>query len=157
VAAIALLMIYVPDRRGTIAGPSTSLSSKSQVLSAGCGLLLSPDVKCPETPECYDAVRTSGEALNAVKRDCNDRHTWEVFALGELPPDTPSAGIRTAAERVCNFTTLTTIGGFDKATWRIEVLGPTADELRAGKRTYRCLGGNPNKPFTSPQMTWPPR
>ena len=127
------------------------------MVAAGCGLLVDPDVKCPEMPECYDSVSSSGGALNAVKRDCNGRHTWEVFALGELPADTPSTGVRSAAARVCNFTTLTTLGGFDKATWRIEVLGPTAEELSAGKRTYRCLGGNPGKPFTSPQMTWPPR
>jgi serine/threonine protein kinase len=153
VVAIALLTVYIPDRGGTV-GPSRSTSSQGQILATSCGLLVNPDVKCPDAPECYDGISTSGQALNAVKRDCNERHTWEVFALGELPADTPSTGVRTAAERVCNFTTLTTLGGFDKATWRIEVLGPTADELRAGNRTYRCLGGNPGKQFTSPQMTW---
>jgi hypothetical protein len=100
---------------------------------------------CPSSAQCFDQLAASGEMLEAKSLPCLGPHTWEVFALGTLPPELASVGYQAirgsqSVARLCNPATLTLVD-LQAARWQIEVLPPTPTALASGDRTFRCLAG----------------
>jgi eukaryotic-like serine/threonine-protein kinase len=96
------------------------------------------NAKCPTTAECYDAAKKPAA--------CSGRHTWEVFAYADLRASAnvtnPQDGARSPEIRdVCDSTNLVVLDKVDPFDWTVEILAPSAEDLRAGRRTYRCLAG----------------
>jgi hypothetical protein len=144
--------------RATPASTSPSVSSSN---AAGNCLLsqVAPGAKCVSKAECYDQLTFPGGIARAAALSCNAAHTWEVFALGDLPPGLTKVDYQTvknnkAVRDVCNILTLSTVD-LQAADWAIEILPPTPEAFRGGDHTYRCLAGKgPNK-LTRPQFAKP--
>jgi hypothetical protein len=120
--------------------PPSGRPAPGPVNATPCGTNLPTlaNARCPTTAECYDAAKNAA--------GCGGRHTWEVFAYADLPASAnvsdPQSGARNPAIRdVCALTTLAVLQQGDPFLWSIDVLPPTAEALRAGNRTYRCLAG----------------
>ncbi|NNJ63251.1 MAG: protein kinase [Dactylosporangium sp.] len=144
------------------AGPATAEqpgfpSVVASDVGTGCPSAVTSAARCPTRPECYDVLVVTGGAASAKRLDCAARHTWEVFAVGELPAAAMSADHRVVAsnpqvKEVCSMTTLALVAGFGALNWRTEVLPPTADAWRAGDRTYRCLAGQGTNALVGPGL-----
>jgi serine/threonine protein kinase len=110
------------------------------------------NAKCPATAECFDTAKKPVT--------CGGRHTWEVFAYADLRAGTtvsdPQAGARSPEIReVCDSTNLFVLDRISPLGWTVDVLAPTADELRAGNRTYRCLAGKGANALNGQTLTRP--
>jgi hypothetical protein len=102
-------------------------------------------------------VRVDGGVGTAETVACGDRHTWEVYAVGDLPAgatpaDLPRARAGDIVRRVCNEGNFRTVSLRMDQGWRFEVLLPTAAGLTAGDRTFRCLAGKGPDRLTGPTL-----
>jgi Septum formation len=85
---------------------------------------------------------TEGVA-SAENVPCTGRHTWEVFAVGELaatadPADAESdQGVRV----LCSEGSFRVISLRLDEGWQFDVLPPSRSAFDSGERTYRCLAG----------------
>jgi hypothetical protein len=123
----------------------------------GCLVPLPATARCPDTVECFGAVRVTGSAITAEAVACGDRHTWEVYALGDLPAgatpaDLPRVRADESVRRVCNEGNFRMVSLRMDGGWRFEVLPPTAAALAAGDRTFRCLAGMGPDRLTGPTL-----
>ncbi|MFB9238533.1 serine/threonine-protein kinase [Plantactinospora siamensis] len=131
------------------AGPSRPAGRPSSGAAAGlpgCRSGLPAGARCPTSTECFGPVRIRGTAAEAQPVACAGRHTWETYALGELPADVDPRdedAVRAAAGgRVCTTATFARVTGLASAGgWRFEVLPPDRTAAAAGDRSYRCLAG----------------
>ncbi|MFC4109804.1 serine/threonine-protein kinase [Micromonospora zhanjiangensis] len=134
-----------PETRGT-ATTGTPVPSGGIALP-GCRGRLPGDGRCPTELECFGPVRVRGTHASADRVPCAGRHTWESYALGDLPAATTVDDYQTvkaepAVRLVCAAGTFTqTTGLAAGAEWKFEVLPPTPEAAAGGERTYRCLAG----------------
>lgn len=118
-----------------------------------CNLTLRPELRCPDDLECFNG-RMSNSPRTLTVAACTGRHTWETFAVGELPTRLRAADHATiradrAILEACgaeSFRLLTL--RMDANDWQYAVLLPDAADLAAGENRYRCLAGKgPNQLF----------
>jgi serine/threonine protein kinase len=146
-----------------VASPSLDpLRATGGATLPGCLVPLPATARCPDTVECFGAVRVDGGAVTAETVACGDRHTWEVYALGDLPAgatpaDLPRVRADASVRRVCNEGNFRTVSLRMDGGWRFEVLPPTAAALAAGDRTFRCLAGMGPDRLTGPTLARAPR
>ncbi|MFB6396590.1 protein kinase domain-containing protein [Polymorphospora lycopeni] len=113
----------------------------------GCLIPLPDGARCPGEMECFGDTRTQGGRLVASRVPCTGPHTWETYAIGDLPADVAGADHATivadpAVRRLCNTTNLlTTSLMLNLGGWQLEVLPPTPEAVAAGDLSYRCLAG----------------
>lgn len=113
----------------------------------GCQLPMRADLRCPDDLECFVGRSSADRPAVILATACTGRHTWETFAIGDLPSELITADHSTlradpAIRAVCNeqvFRTVTLV--LDTRDWEFEVLPPDAEALRDGDRTFRCLAG----------------
>jgi hypothetical protein len=105
---------------------------------------------CPASAQCFGVITVSGGVARAQSLPCTQPHTWEVFALGELPAGV--TGVRYPAVKsdqkvaqVCSSATLMIVD-MDARTWQVDVLPPSPEAFAGGDRTFRCVAGTgPNE------------
>ncbi|MEU6022503.1 serine/threonine-protein kinase [Micromonospora sp. NPDC047134] len=133
--------------------------SATGVLRPGCATVpetLPSGVRCAEELECFGPVQVRGQRAQASRVPCDTRHTWESYALGELPAALLDAGhdeivADPAVQRVCNEETFRLVtGGRQPIGWNLEVLPPAEGEA---DRMYRCLAGRGLNGLASPTLT----
>jgi hypothetical protein len=93
----------------------------------------------------------------ADRLDCTRRHTWETFAIADLSVSSSSTDYRAVSadpqvKAVCNTMTLALVAGAEVSGWRIDVLPPTADAVRGGDRSFRCVAGKTDNGLVGPQI-----
>jgi tRNA A-37 threonylcarbamoyl transferase component Bud32 len=138
----------------TPAAPPTAAPSTSAQGCAPSGML--PGARCVTKPECYGELVVSGGSARAPVVPCDSPHTWEVFALGDLPTEVAVADHQTVrthpqVSSVCSATTLALVS-LSLQAWQIQVLPPSPEALSAGDRTYRCLAGKGPNALSTPQF-----
>ncbi|GAA2604562.1 hypothetical protein GCM10010399_39410 [Dactylosporangium fulvum] len=125
--------------------PTQSQSATPVPPTSGCGPTAPQTARCADVVECYDAdLRPVG---------CGGRHTWEVFAYGELQAgskvrkreDSP------VVREVCALPTLISVD-IRAANWQIEVLLPSLADQQAGPTTFRCLAGRGKSALDGQQL-----
>ncbi|MEO3742319.1 protein kinase [Plantactinospora sp. B5E13] len=127
----------------TPVNPGPSRSAKIGALR-GCLAPLPSGVSCPAEPECFGPVRVQRGRAEVRTQSCEGRHTWETYALGELPAGLDPADHATVkqhpdVQEICSpyvFRLTTTLIEVDG--WRFEVLPSPAGGT---DRTFRCLAG----------------
>jgi hypothetical protein len=134
----------------TASRPATPTAS-AVTISPGAGGLVLPGClalrpehgRCPDKLECFGSAFPEGGVLTAPVVPCAGRHTWEAYAVGELPDGTRPAvaGSNPAVRRLCNEGNFRIVSLRLDAGWRFEVLPPGQDAYDSGERTYRCLAG----------------
>ena len=113
----------------------------------GCRAALPGGGRCPTELECFGPVRVRGSHASAEQVPCVGRHTWESYALGDLPAAVPPDDYQVVKAEptvrlVCGTGTFKQATGLTAgAEWKFEVLPPTAEEVAGGERSYRCLAG----------------
>ncbi|MER7004656.1 protein kinase [Dactylosporangium sp. NPDC000555] len=118
---------------GRTPDPTASQSSIAVPPLATCGPVAGPGARCSDTPECFDAKPSPV--------DCAGRHTWEVFAYGDLPAGSAVSDKKDpAVAAVCSLPTLMSVN-VAATNWRIDVLLPSLGAQKAGPTTFRCLAG----------------
>jgi serine/threonine protein kinase len=145
-------------------GPTVTTEGRSPGAPAlpGCLVPLPANGRCPDTVECFGAMQVTGGVATADAVACGSRHTWEVYAIGDLPvgssaDDLPTVGTQDTVRRVCNEGTFRTVSLRRDQGWRLDVLPPTAAALEAGDRRFRCLAGKGPDRLTGPTLARPPR
>jgi tRNA A-37 threonylcarbamoyl transferase component Bud32 len=112
--------------------PTAAPSPSAVIPVAGnCGPVAPSGVTCPINPDCYDSTK------HLVA--CSGTHTWEAFAVGQLPAGVPSTktGHDPQVLEACSRITLLAVAPQTAAQlWQVDVLAPTGSS-----RTYRCLAG----------------
>ncbi|WP_281895942.1 serine/threonine-protein kinase [Phytohabitans aurantiacus] len=102
--------------------------------------------RCPEAEECYGPVSTTGGKVRAEQVPCAGRHTWESYAIGDLPSGLAGAGLAKvkadpAVKALCSrFTFSQTTLIFSPEGWQFEVL--------PGEGDFRCLAGKGTNALT---------
>ncbi|MFC0533106.1 serine/threonine-protein kinase [Phytohabitans kaempferiae] len=162
VAAFALLAVvslstwYIASRPDPTPSPtlllpttsSTPLPTLAGGALPGCLVPLAGG-RCPEELECYAAAEAGGPGIRAEKVDCNGRHTWEAYAVGELPSgaDPDTFADEPAVTSLCTEATfMTTTLLLSTQGWQFEVLRPEDD------RTFRCLAGKGRDALSGPTL-----
>ncbi len=106
---------------------------------------------CPETLECLTTIDDAAEPVS-----CSQPHSWEVFAVGDLPDGVdPAYRDGVAADATVRLTCgkdrfLRTTGLPSVAGWTLSVLPPAADG--DGDRAFRCLAGRGADALTMPTL-----
>lgn len=124
----------------------------------GCLSPLSGGVRCPTEIECFGAAQASGRELRAERVPCTGRHTWETYALGDLPDAVPATDHSAVTKdrtvrQVCGETSFRAVTLLmDAGGWRFEVLPPDAEAVADGDRTYRCVAGKGTDQLTGPTL-----
>ncbi|MFC7550526.1 protein kinase [Plantactinospora sp. GCM10030261] len=135
-----------PDTTPSGVGPGATASGAAGALP-GCPAGLPAGARCPTELECYGPVRIRGSAAQAERVPCSGRHTWESYAVGDLPAEVDAgnhASVVTepTVARICAATTFTAVSGQPVVDgWRFEVLPPDRSAVATGDRAYRCLAG----------------
>ncbi|MEV0396093.1 serine/threonine-protein kinase [Polymorphospora rubra] len=124
----------------------------------GCLIPLPDGGRCPGEMECFGDTRTQGGELVASRVPCTGPHTWETYAIGDLPADIAGIDHATvvadpAVRRLCNTTNLlTTSLMLNLGGWQLEVLPPTGEAVATGDRSYRCLAGRGSNQLERPTL-----
>ncbi len=125
----------------------------------GCaaeGVRLPTGARCVSELECFGPVRLRRDRAEATRVPCDGRHTWETYAVGDLPVALAGAGHAAvvadpAVQRVCNVRTFRLVSGIDEpAGWNLEVLPPSGTDA---DRSYRCLAGQGVDALAVPTLT----
>ncbi len=139
----------------TSPAPTVSVPDVPRVGIGSC-LLGAVGASCPTSPQCFDALTVSSGVARARSVPCTGPHTWEVFAIGSLPPDVPDVrypGVKDqqTVARLCSPTTLMLVD-MDARAWQVDVLPPSPEALAGGDRTFRCLAGTGPDQQTRPSF-----
>ncbi|WP_200210192.1 serine/threonine-protein kinase [Micromonospora coerulea] len=120
------------------------------------GVELAAGGRCASELECFGPVRLRGTRAEATRIPCDGRHTWETYAVGDLPAALVGVGHAAISadpvvRGVCNARTFRLTSGIrSQAGWNLEVLPPA----EAGPdRTYRCLAGRGVDALAAPTLT----
>jgi tRNA A-37 threonylcarbamoyl transferase component Bud32 len=109
--------------------------------------------RCTQDLECFGPLRIRHGQAETGRVTCAGRHTWEVYAEGDLPAELVAVehsrvaadpGVRT----VCGPETFRLTTGLAPGGWRFEVLPPVDAD-----RTYRCLAGQGLDALERPTLT----
>jgi serine/threonine protein kinase len=148
---------------GTPAAPTTVAGSKlpgGGGALTGCRLAPFPGGgRCTAELECFGPMQFSGTEASAERVPCAGRHSWEAYAVGDLPIEVDAADHMAiwrdhSVQLVCNADTFRLATGLGSGSgWLFELLPPNGSELAAGERTYRCLAGKGNNALTAPTLT----
>ncbi|SCE72945.1 Protein kinase domain-containing protein [Micromonospora viridifaciens] len=117
---------------------------------------LPPSARCASELECFGPVRLRRDRAEATRVPCDGRHTWETYAMGDLPATLAEAGHAAVAadptvQQVCNVSTLRLVSGIkETAGWHLEVLPPSGADP---DRSYRCLAGRGVDALAVPTLT----
>jgi serine/threonine protein kinase len=117
--------------------PATSTVPVALSRLPGC---TSGKAYCPDQLECYTRRADSGHLARKVS--CARPHSWEVFAVGELPSgvephDRDAVTTDPIVRAVCSTKTFRrTTTRTDSREWALSVLPPTTAD-----RVFRCLAG----------------
>ena len=106
--------------------------------------------RCPDVLECYGPADADGPGINAQRVDCSGRHTWEAYAVGDLPAgaDPDDVADQPAVQSLCTDSTfMRTTLLLSTQGWEFEVLRPEGD------RTFRCLAGKGRNALQGPTLT----
>jgi serine/threonine protein kinase len=124
----------------------------------GCLIPLPAGGRCPSEVECYGAVTPGRDEVRADRVSCTGRHTWEAWAVGDLPAsvtavDRESVVRETTVRQICGATSFTSVTLLiDTEGWEFEVLPPAAAAFAAGDRTFRCLAGRGADALVEPTL-----
>ncbi|BCB85691.1 serine/threonine-protein kinase [Phytohabitans suffuscus] len=162
VAALALIAVasastwYLgrpePTPSPTALVPTTAAPLPSALAGGalpGC-LLPVAGGRCPDELECYAAAEAGGPGIRAQRVDCDGRHTWEAYAVGDLPAgaDPDAVADDPAVRSLCTDSTfMRTTLLLSTQGWQFEVLRPDDD------RTFRCLAGKGRDALQGPTLT----
>ncbi|MET7392333.1 serine/threonine-protein kinase [Dactylosporangium sp. NPDC005572] len=128
---------------GPTSGPSATATAALPITDCGMGPVPA-EARCTSVVECYDAER------RAVS--CTGKHTWELFAFGELSKGSRVSDAKQSPVReVCNQSVLIAVD-ISAATWRTDVILPTLEAQQAGPTTFRCLAGKGPGALTGQQL-----
>ena len=125
----------------------------------GCaagGVRLPTGARCASELECFGPVRLRHDRAEATRVPCDGRHTWETYAVGDLPATLADAGhavvaANPAVQQVCNVRTFQLASGLGEAAgWHLEVLPPSGSDA---DRSYRCLAGRGVDALAVPTLT----
>jgi serine/threonine protein kinase len=146
-AAVGSPTPRVPPTRGFSptqgVAPSSAATPRLRGALPGCLVPLPDGARCPTRVECFRSTTGDDAPVAARKVPCAGRHTWEAFAMAELPAgvaaDPAAVRAHPTVRRVCSPNTfrLATVRT-DTTGWTFDVLPP---DVRAGERTFRCLAG----------------
>lgn len=161
VAALALLAAvsatawYVAGRPDPTTSPTAQVPTSGAPLPSlaggalpGC-LLPVAGGRCPEELECYGPADADGPGIRAQRVNCNSRHTWETYAVGDLPAgaDPGDVADEPAVKSLCTDSTfMRTTLLLSTQGWEFEVLRPEGD------RTFRCLAGKGRNALQGPTL-----
>jgi len=124
----------------TTAAPSAPAGPRIGI--GGC-MIGAVGASCPSSAQCFDALTVSAGVARARSLPCTGPHTWEVFAIGLLPPDVTGVrypAVKESVARVCNPATLMLVD-MDARSWQVDVLPPSPEAFASGDRSFRCLAG----------------
>jgi tRNA A-37 threonylcarbamoyl transferase component Bud32 len=148
---VTMLTLFMGHAFGGLL-PNAAVSPRGVHASATgpCSRFLADGARCPGGHECYGQLSDTGTASPV---DCAKPHTWEVFAVGDLPrserrTDYRSVRENPAVQDICNqygLVTLVPLG--ELGTWKVDVLPPTGHA-----RSYRCLAGKGPDQLVGPQL-----
>jgi eukaryotic-like serine/threonine-protein kinase len=130
--------------------PSPSAAVFGQAALPGCIVPLPAGGRCPSDVECFGPV----EEGRAERVACTGRHTWEAWAVGDLPAsvkatDHAAVVASPVVRQVCGPTAFTSVTLLMSAQgWEFEVLPPEPD----GDRTFRCLAGKGENALAEPTL-----
>ena len=148
-----------PSPTGRATGKATAGPSRTPPLGGfslpGCLALLPDRGRCPDGLECYGPLTKDRGVASAESVSCTGRHTWEVFALGELSAtaDPRKAESDDGVRELCSEGSFRVISLRLEKGWRFEVLPPSREAFDSGDRTYRCLAGRGNDELEGPTLT----
>jgi serine/threonine protein kinase len=154
------LVLANGDDPTTVTGtptPSTSAAVFNNALP-GCLIPLPAGGRCPPDAECFGPVSSGRDEVRAARVSCAGRHTWEAWAIGDLPASVTSVDHATvvnepAVRQVCaptSFSSVTLL--MSTQGWEFEVLPPAAADFETGDRTFRCLAGKGDDALTEPTL-----
>ncbi|MEU2613322.1 serine/threonine-protein kinase [Micromonospora sp. NPDC007271] len=112
--------------------------------------------RCASELECFGPVRLRRDRAEATRVSCDGRHTWETYAVGDLPATLAGAGHTAVVadptvQQVCNVSTFRLVSGIKEAAgWNLEVLPPSGTDP---DRSYRCLAGRGVDALAVPTLT----
>lgn len=125
----------------------------------GCLVPLPGGGRCPTELECFGPIEPTDVGVRAQPVSCDERHTWEVYAIGDLPAASDPTGPvpfeqNPAVRKVCGVHSfrLVTLGR-SVSGWQFQVLPPEPQALANSDRTYRCLAGRGPDSLTGPTLT----
>jgi tRNA A-37 threonylcarbamoyl transferase component Bud32 len=127
-----------------LGAPATSAVPAAMSRLPGCDAV---SAHCPGSLECYTRVAETG----THRVSCTKWHSWEVFAVGELPAgvepgDRDAVTTHPVVRQICSTTTFRrTTTRTDGRQWALSVL-PAAD------RTFRCLAGQGRDELRGPVL-----
>lgn len=123
----------------------------------GCLVRLPGGARCPAELECLSEIEVGDGAPRAERVPCERRHTWEVYALGEIPATvTDPATLASLPEvrEVCGEKTFRLVTlGMSVTGWEFTVLAPDPNGDRNSRHTYRCLAGRGPNGLIGPTLT----
>ncbi|MFU8873899.1 serine/threonine-protein kinase [Micromonospora sp. SL4-19] len=112
--------------------------------------------RCASELECFGPVRLRSDRAEATRVPCDGRHTWETYAVGDLPTTLVGAGHAAViadptVQEVCNVRTFRLVSGIgEEAGWNLEVLPPSGRDVDG---SYRCLAGRGVDALAVPTIT----
>ncbi|MGC5012384.1 protein kinase domain-containing protein [Streptosporangium sp. DT93] len=121
-------------------------------VTAGCpaAAVTGARAACTAEAECWGGLVSMAGDTTARRVGCEERHSWETFAIAPLPPDGLTYDLAAlekhpTVKRLCSEKVMlasTHDGRNDRRTrWHGTVLPPSKEQFEGGTRTYRCLGG----------------
>ena len=154
-AAVSATAWYVAGRPDPTTSPTAQVPTSGAPLPSlaggalpGCLLPLAGG-RCTEELECYGPADADGPGIRAPRVDCRGRHTWEAYAVGDLPAgvDPGDVADEPAVKSLCTDSTfMRTTLLLSTQGWEFEVLRPEGD------RTFRCLAGKGRNALQGPTL-----
>ncbi|GGM33499.1 protein kinase [Dactylosporangium sucinum] len=130
---------------GPTTGPTATATAALPAID--CGFDAPAEARCTSAVECYDADH------NAVS--CAGKHTWELFAFGELNKGSRvSSTSQSPVREVCGRGVLILVD-INATAWKTDVILPTLEAQQAGPTTFRCLAGKGPDALTGQQLRKP--
>jgi hypothetical protein len=123
----------------------------------GCLVPLPGGARCPAEMECFGPVRETRETAQAERVPCAGRHTWESYAVGDVPGTLPAADYGAikadpTVRAICNPNTFLLVTLKTSDGWKLDVLPPTAQAAAEGDRSYRCVAGKGVDQLSAPTL-----
>ncbi|MEJ3742207.1 serine/threonine-protein kinase [Actinomycetes bacterium KLBMP 9797] len=145
--AVALVAALAAGGWYALAGDKPSDASRAL---PGCAVPLG-NGRCPDGEECFGPIRVDGPTARAERVSCESRHTWEAYAVGDLPKRLVGAAPGEVASDgavrgLCNRIT------FTKTTLLVDTRGWVFEVLPDGG-TFHCLAGKGPGALSDPTLS----
>ncbi|WP_214410387.1 serine/threonine-protein kinase [Sphaerisporangium fuscum] len=150
-----------PAGGGTTSGPPAAGASPAaaekvtggvETTTAGCpaAAVAGAQAACVRQAECWGGITDVSGSVTAVRRGCEEEHSWETYAVAPLPVDALTYNSRDLArhplvKKLCSDQVLiqSRYGRAKEiapAKWMNDVLPPTPEAFKEGVRVFRCVG-----------------